>query len=142
MSQKAHQPQGQELNSKSLKAPQLAGLLKEAVGANLKRLGRILPQASDVTYMYPRQHRPPGPHELRQRQGSSLDQNDALSLLVLCQASLLRPALGPTSSHLPRLPCLPHHWLLLSSEEELRTLAFHPIFCCHSIPFVPGHPLL
>ena len=57
MSQKAHQPQGQELNSKSLKPPLLAGLLKEAVGANLKRLGRVLPQASDVTYMYP----PPAP---------------------------------------------------------------------------------
>lgn len=103
MSPKAHQPQGQELNSKSLKAPLSAGLLKEAVGSNLKRLGRILPQASDVTYIY----LPPAPATRAPRAWAKAGlifprtRLSALTLPTLCQVSLLCPTLGPTSSHRP-----------------------------------------
>lgn len=97
MSQKAHQPQGQELNSKSLKAPLSAGLLKEAVGSNLERLGRILPQASDVTYIY----LPPAPATRAPRAWAKKDRSHLSMDKAFCPHS---------SRTLPGLSSLPNPW--------------------------------
>ena len=88
MSQKAHQPQGQELNSKSLKVPLSAGLLKEAVGSN---------QASDVTYIY----LPPAPATRAPRAWAKKDRSHLSMDKAFCPHS---------SRTLPGLSSLPNPW--------------------------------